>query len=321
MSISGTALGSWALQLKPLDTARSLAQNVGCDFTDTKEMVDCLRTRPASLLAMKTKQCLHPFQPFPCCPFAPVVEKGGKKPFLDDHPYKLLKQGKVLDVPWITSLTADDGLVISSMTIHRMEETNEKWNDVAGSSIVHYFRSAPHILEKIKRHYAALDHDAASLSFEELTKLSTDRTFVVPLHTAVELQSRATKSPVYVYHFNYEGVNSVKTLLAPDQQIKGVCHGDDMIYFMGAVVLKPLSDQDVKMKDVCMDILYSYATKGVPSINQSGWESVKKDFVYYDINGPNDIQKRIERDFHAKKFWDNLGLIENENLAMSKDEL
>nr|CAI5831193.1 unnamed protein product [Callosobruchus analis] len=172
MSISGTALGSWALQLKPLDTARSLAQNVGCDFTDTKEMVDCLRTRPASLLAMKTKQCLHPFQPFPCCPFAPVVEKGGKKPFLDDHPYKLLKQGKVLDVPWITSLTADDGLVISSMTIHRMEETNEKWNDVAGSSIVHYFRSAPHILEKIKRHYAALDHDAASLSFEELTKVT-----------------------------------------------------------------------------------------------------------------------------------------------------
>nr|CAH7765715.1 unnamed protein product [Callosobruchus chinensis] len=321
ISVSGTVLGSWALQFEPLDTARNLAQNVGCNFTDTKKMVDCLKTRPASLLVMKTKQCLHPFQPLPCCPFAPVVEKGGKKPFLDEHPYKLLKQGKVLDVPWIASVTADDGLVLSAMAFSKLEETNERWNDFAGHYIVHYFRSAPHIFEKIKKHYAALDHDDTTMSFDELTKLSTDRTFLVPMQTAVELQSKATKSPVYVYHFNYEGVNSVKALLAPDKQLEGVCHGDDMVYFMGAVIFKPLSDQDIKMKDVCMDILYSYATKGVPSINNSGWEPVKKDFVFYDINGPGDIQKRIERDFHAKKFWDSLGLIENENLVMQIDEL
>ncbi|VEN47011.1 unnamed protein product [Callosobruchus maculatus] len=320
ISFSGTALASKNIQLEPLAMAKRLAQNVGCNFTETKNMVDCLKTRPASLLVDKTKQCLHPFKPLPCCPFAPVIEKGGKKPFLSDHPYKLLKQGKVQDLPWMTSSASEDGLIFSILLRTELNKINEQWNNFAGRHIVSYHQSVPHIFDKIKKHYSGLD-GGDTLSFDELVKLATDRTYLVPMQTAVQLQSKVNKSPVYVYKFNYEGVNSLKRIMVPDTEFKGVCHGDDMIYFLGGAITKPLSDEDTKLKDICMDILYSYATKGVPSINNSGWEAVKKDFVYYAINGPDDIQKRIEKDFQSKKFWESLGLKENEKLFTERDEL
>ncbi|CAH2002359.1 unnamed protein product [Acanthoscelides obtectus] len=318
-SASGTALGKWTLQEEPLKTARSLAQIVGCDLKETEKMVECLKTRPASLLVEKTKLCLHTFGLLPCCPLSPVIEKRGKKPFLADHPYNLLKQGKVYDVPWISSVTKDDGLVISAMVRTIMDETNEKWNEIAGQHLLEYFRSAPQIFDKVKRHYDN-DNDG-TLNFEELTKIATDRTFFVPMQTSVELQSKVTKSPIYVYRFNYEGSNSLKALLMLPQEDKGACHGDDLIYFLGGIIFIPLSEQEVKLKDVCMDILYAYASKGVPSINGAKWEPVRKEFVYYDINGADDIQKRVETDFHIKKFWDSLELVENDKLTTKKDEL
>ncbi|CAH2002355.1 unnamed protein product [Acanthoscelides obtectus] len=172
ISHSGTAIASKVIQHSPLETARTLAQNVGCNFTSTKMMVDCLRTRPASLLVDKTKQCLQPFKHFPCCPFAPVIEKSGKKPFLADHPYKLLKKGKVQDLPWITSVVADDGLVFSIFIRKSMDEINEKWNDFSGRHIVHYYDSYPQVLDKIKKHYAALDDDDNTLTADELTQVT-----------------------------------------------------------------------------------------------------------------------------------------------------
>lgn len=44
----------------------------------------------------------------PFAPFAPVVERNGQKPFLSDFPYNLLKEVKVLGVPWISSNTAHE---------------------------------------------------------------------------------------------------------------------------------------------------------------------------------------------------------------------
>ncbi|CAH2002361.1 unnamed protein product [Acanthoscelides obtectus] len=318
-SASGTALGRWALQEEPLKAAKRLAENVGCDFEETEKMVKCLKTRPASLLVEKTSRSLYSFEQLPCCPFSPVIEKRGKEPFLADHPYNLLKQGKVYDVPWIAAITKDDGLVLSAIFLAKIDEVNEKWNEIAGPHILDYHNAAPQIFDEIKKHY---DHDRdGTLNFDELTKLSTEAPLLVPMQTSVGLQSKVTKSPIFVYHFNYEGVNSIKELLRLPKEVKGVFHGDDMIYFLGAAISKPLSDEDIKVKDDCLDILYAYASKGVPSINNTKWEPVKKNFVYYDINGPDDIQKRVETDFHTKKFWDGLGLLENNTLISKKDEL
>jgi hypothetical protein len=49
----------------------------------------------------------------PFSPFAPTVEKVGPSLFLSKHPTVHLLEKDVEDVPWITSVRTEDGLVIS----------------------------------------------------------------------------------------------------------------------------------------------------------------------------------------------------------------
>lgn len=42
----------------------------------------------------------------------------------------------------------------------------------------------------------------------------------------------------------------------------GSYHGDDMPYFFGGFITKPLSDEESKLRNIALDILYSYAHNG-----------------------------------------------------------
>jgi hypothetical protein len=55
--------------------------------------------------------CFQKWMYNPFSPFAPTVEQAGPKPFLNKHPLDLLLEGNVEDVPLITSVTTEDGLV------------------------------------------------------------------------------------------------------------------------------------------------------------------------------------------------------------------
>jgi len=55
--------------------------------------------------------CFQKWMYNPFSPFAPTVEQAGPNPFLSKHPLDLLLEGNVEDVPLITSVTTEDGLV------------------------------------------------------------------------------------------------------------------------------------------------------------------------------------------------------------------
>ena len=55
--------------------------------------------------------CFQKWMYNPFSPFAPTVEQAGPNPFLSKHPLDLLLEGDVEDVPLITSVTTEDGLV------------------------------------------------------------------------------------------------------------------------------------------------------------------------------------------------------------------
>lgn len=44
--------------------------------------------------------------------------------------------------------------------------------------------------------------------------------------------------------------------------VLGVPHGDDMAYFFGGLISGPLSEEEKKLKNIALDILYSYAHEG-----------------------------------------------------------
>lgn len=113
MSLSGTALNAFTIQENSRNRTISLAKSLGCETENTTTIVDCMKKRPGHLIIRMTNEGLHPFPAAPYCFFAPVVEMGSRRPFLSELPYKLLKQGKIQDVPWIASVTTHEGALFS----------------------------------------------------------------------------------------------------------------------------------------------------------------------------------------------------------------
>lgn len=73
-------------------------------------MVDCFRRINAKDLIEAMKVLFVYLDSVQYIIFGPTLEKG-PNPFLADHPYKLLKEGKVYNVPWISSNVNDEGIL------------------------------------------------------------------------------------------------------------------------------------------------------------------------------------------------------------------
>lgn len=50
-----------------------------------------------------------------------------------------------------------------------------------------------------------------------------------------------------------------------------------------------------------------------PEVPGVFWQPVSKELHYLKIDGPDDIKAEIKTDFTVRKFWNSLGLLENEN--------
>lgn len=86
-----------------------LAVKLNCSTETTKLMVECFRTKtPKELIAgMKTLFVFMGFIPLKM--FGPAIEKGSN-PFISEHPYKLIKDGKINDVPLVLTNVNDEGI-------------------------------------------------------------------------------------------------------------------------------------------------------------------------------------------------------------------
>lgn len=108
-SYSGTALCPWALVNDAPQKTKHLAGLLGCPTTDSKVTVKCLRRRPARQIVQQMKNFqVWLYNPFTI--FGPVVEVGSTKPFIDQHPRDIIKEGKAKDLPWINSVVSEEGL-------------------------------------------------------------------------------------------------------------------------------------------------------------------------------------------------------------------
>lgn len=69
----------------------------------------------------------------PFSPFGVVIDKWSPNPVLPEHPYLLLKNKKVQDVPWIASNVQAEGLYPAAEFVTDptyLHEINTKWHDL-----------------------------------------------------------------------------------------------------------------------------------------------------------------------------------------------
>lgn len=108
-SQSGTALNPWAFQEASLDKAKRLAVSVGCPIDTSLNLIHCLKSRSAYSITEAVKHFFG-YGVLPFSPFGPVIEKKHDGAFITEHPYKMLVNHQVADIPWITSVTEREGI-------------------------------------------------------------------------------------------------------------------------------------------------------------------------------------------------------------------
>ncbi|KAH1014979.1 hypothetical protein HUJ05_012772 [Dendroctonus ponderosae] len=331
-SQSGTALLCWALAENPLEKARAVAKNISCPTLSTEKMVECLRSSDARKLINGIRTLFVYQDIVPIAPFGPVIENISTNAFLSQHPYKLLQEGNVYDVPWISSNTKDEGLFpVGLNCVHFVfffikviaasktyEEIEDKWYDIMQYGLELQYTVEPHlqkdVLRRIKKYYFKNDPISAD-NMESFVNLVTDRMFSIDTEKAIRMQAHAAKSDIYYYIFAY----NLEMPHFPPGMPKGAAHGDDarLLFKMFMTPSVP-KKKDEEMMNFFIDFLVGFAKSGVPSMNKVEWLPVKPEdsnINLLQINGPENIIMKSVTELGPNSFWSSLPINEIENAA------
>jgi bile salt-stimulated lipase len=206
-------LNPWVLVEKPLEKAKKLGASLGCPTRDNKQMIDCLKRRPGRQIVASVKD----FQPWlynPFSPFGVVVDAWSPDPVLPDHPYNLLKAGKVADLPWITSYTSSEGLYPAADFYANEEYLNDidtRWNDLLPVILDYNYtldsRLHNSVSKKIRDYYLGGKHVTRE-TFMDFVKILSDRLFFTDIRKGVSLQASTVTSAIRLYYFTHRGAHS-----------------------------------------------------------------------------------------------------------------
>ncbi|XP_049820690.1 venom carboxylesterase-6-like isoform X3 [Aethina tumida] len=317
-SESGVALNPWVLQERPGEKTKKLASLVGCFVEDTKSVVSCLKERPATLLLSKLTE-FYGYGGFPFSPFAPVVESVNEpNRFLPKHPIKAYVDKDIIDVPWLVSTAADEGL-FPAIWLESEIDMDEKWPDIAAYALdYNYTMAKSHwakIGNKIKEHYLGAGVKLSKDNLKQFSRVFSDRLFVNGAEDAARRQSKVNKSPVYYFVFSHESEP------LNEFNISGAGHGLSRYYMYGASDEK-FTDEDKKLLPLMVNMLTTFVKTGKPEFPGVQWDPVRStDITYVNIKGPTDIKLETQDELSPREFWSSLNILENEKIVLVKDEL
>ena len=112
---SGNALCPWAFQKKSnfYINVRKIAILSGCPFKNSEELVNCLRKKDAVNL-VSTGFAVDTLTRFGQLTWAPTDEVNSQDAFLTDTPTNLIEKNEVKDLPCLSGVTTNEGLLLTS---------------------------------------------------------------------------------------------------------------------------------------------------------------------------------------------------------------
>uniref|UniRef100_A0A1B6E0H5 Carboxylic ester hydrolase n=1 Tax=Clastoptera arizonana TaxID=38151 RepID=A0A1B6E0H5_9HEMI len=325
ISFSGTALCPWTQMEQGKEKAFQIGANLGCNTQNSTLLLSCLRDRPARKIVSQVKEFLGwLYNPYSA--FGPTVEKGGKTPFLSQDPYEILAIGNFQQIPWITSVTSEEGLYPGAEMITKkyLKELDEKFNEIIPHLLDFNHTIKPELKQevcmKIKEYY--LKNKDVSQNTVQFIQMIGDRLFVSCAEEGAKMQAKKSTAPVYFYYFNFRSTNKPNLFLQTDNKdYLGVSHGDDNLYFLSHPhYLNPGStEQEKEMMQKFLDFITSYAKTGIPKFKDDFlFPSVKEmlpQLLYVHIKSPSDISQQLTKSLGHSNFWFKLPLQEKVNTA------
>lgn len=330
IAMSGSVLCPWAQMEQGRTKASILAQTLGCNIQTSREIVDCLRHRPASMIVQQVPT-FQGWRAQPFSPFGPTVEAAGVNPFLTEQPINALLNGKVQDLPLLLSVTTEEGLYPAAGWVVKEEILNELQNQ--------FFDILPHILdynytvteqqkiavaESIKQHYFQ-GQLISSEVIDNIVQMVGDRLFVAEVERAAKLQVAVNSAPIYFYQFGYRGKLSFTNIVSGTNTNFGSSHADDLAYVLDTSYSSTETQQDKDMSRLLVDIWESFAKTGNPTPADSNliWDPMSANnsgLTYLYIANASHLEMRSNPDLGQIAFWDSLPINEPQISASSQSK-
>ncbi|KAL7286274.1 hypothetical protein TKK_0019450 [Trichogramma kaykai] len=319
MSFSGTALNPWAMAKNSSEKAKAIARLVKCPTDNSTSMISCLKEKPAYFLA-DLQTSLMPWNLHEPAPFAPVVEKPSKTAFIDRQPIDILDSGDVYDVPWLTGVVSEEGIfTVGEFAFNEtaLKQLNDDWAGLAPHLLDYDFTMAEErkavVAKRIREHYF-LNEPIDKSNVRSLIHMVGDRMFTTSAELAARAQARANRAPVWLYYYNYRGMDSTSHVLTKSRVNLGVCHTDDVMLVLGNKMIKPAkTDRDFDMHKQMMQMWLSVARTGAPDFGPK-WLPVDGKSPFLDflfVHGANDYRMKAAWNMGQKYFWNSIGFNEN----------
>lgn len=348
ISQSGNFYNPWTLTSPGIAKTRAmtLGKHLGCNSENSKDLVECLRTKSAEEI-IGTDRLFMKFGYDPMISFRPVIEPAHPGAFMMEDPLISVREGRLLDVPWMTGITSEEG-ALRVAGIYGVEngvkELENNFNKIAPISLLYDERYNLLTNEDLRneisgaiRHfyfgYNAIDYTDDSRF--KVINMYSDSWFNHGTHQAVQDFIVNYTSPLFYYYFAYKGSVSFSTIFGDSVKDYGVSHADDLQYlFPVGEQLFPntaLSKKDHEIINIMTYIWYNFANSGNPTPKVTKlvplkWKPVKTSYApeYLRIENPTNITMDHSLLSQRMIFWDTLTrrLISNGNTFRHlKDEL
>jgi carboxylesterase type B len=275
ISQSGAAFCNQYPMVPQEKTAIKFAEQVSCSAEEPKQMMACLRMKPAYDLvqAFQPETLKSDFRMWP------VVDGD----FLKQYPETLIEKGEFNQVPHITGITRDEGeyfltrFIPDTSVLDRItEETKQSVVETLVQAVLPMTRKSPELLEKVVDLYfnelKAMDKEAI---IDTLVEILGD-TFLgaCTSRTGTEIAKHNVSS--YLYNFDHVGGPSL-TAAVFKKQPKGVPHADELPYLFQArsFGLPKTTGKHKEVEDRFLTMWTTFAKTGSPTVDGS-WTPVNE---------------------------------------------
>ncbi|XP_058801480.1 esterase E4-like isoform X1 [Phymastichus coffea] len=274
-----------------------------------RRIVECLKRADANDIILAGQ--LFKWRRNPVCVFGPTLEAEAEGAVLTVHP----TQAPYRDMPWITGVTDDEGLLKTS-DLYLSEQIKAELVQNYDDYLLPYVLEMENVVSNITTATQAITNfyfkgDATANLIENLTQAFGDGAITWPTYDSLRKQAKNMKSNVYFYLFGYKG--SFSNTFRPDAPIvMGVAHGDDLNYLFPYLNVKfadfHISNtlDDTTMINIMSEMWTNFAKTGEPSARlTSTWEPYQKHHRYMRIGDGSSSHETMQVNFLSERmaFW------------------
>ncbi|KAL3282793.1 hypothetical protein HHI36_005959 [Cryptolaemus montrouzieri] len=349
ISESGSALALWATPLNDVQkqVVAVQAQLVGCNSSDSKSLISCLRKVDARTL-VESGDAFKFFSIDPVTPYTLVTEtktKRNPKPFLTKLPVQYVQNGEFSNVPWIIGTNENEGSLRASALVRQSSTRNAlnaNFTPLMIQEMNYLVSVGTDETKQLDLHSKVQDNYMNGQEFinpddpaniQGFVNIWSDRAFKYAKYQSVMLHSAMGHSPIWAYSFEYEGQNTFETLWAATNETVpfhwGTSHCDDLLYLFNSPGLFPpvVDGRDREMSEILLDRWTNFAIYGNPqrssgknywhSLNFTGMDNMQNDNLYIlNITGSvsgKPIEETMQQGFLKDRmlFWASQQLFEN----------